>query len=138
MPVGSTITRTTSTTPSTSCQYSRARHRIDLEIVEDDRADDRAGEVAKAAEHGHEHDLAGERPVENVGRGQPVERHPQDAGKPGEQAGDDEGDPAIAAHRMPTKPARVSLSRIACSALPNGECTITHMMTVEIANRTST
>ena len=129
MPVGSTITRTTSTTPSRSCQYCGARDRIGLEIVEDDRADDRAGEVAEAAEHGHEHDLAGERPVEDVGRGEPVERHPQDAGKAGEHAGDHEGDPAVAPHRMPTKLARVSLSRIACSALPNGECTITHMIT---------
>ena len=51
MPDGSASTRTTSTTPSRSCQYSRARDRIGLEIVERHRADDRPGEVAKAAEH---------------------------------------------------------------------------------------
>ena len=40
--------------------------------------------------------------------------------------------------RKPRKAARVSLSRMACSPFPNGECTITHMITTQIANTAST
>jgi len=39
---------------------------------------------------------------------------------------------------MPRNCARVSLSRIACSALPKGECTITHMSKVQTQNRNNT
>ena len=65
-------------TPSRSLPIFGAGDRVGLEIVERYRADDRTGEVAESAQHGHEHDLAGERPIENVGRGETVERHPQD------------------------------------------------------------
>src|SRR5207247_908083 len=51
-----------------------------LQVVEDDRADDRPREGAEASEDGHEHDLAGELPEEDVGRREPVERHPEGAG----------------------------------------------------------
>src|SRR5713101_6778358 len=77
----------------------RARDRGGLEIVEGHRTDDGPGERAETAQHAHEHDLAGERPVEHIGRGQPVERHPEDAGEPRERARYDEGDPAGASHR---------------------------------------
>jgi hypothetical protein len=40
--------------------------------------------------------------------------------------------------RTPRKRARVSLSRIACSVLPNGECTISHISAVHAQNSTST
>jgi hypothetical protein len=40
--------------------------------------------------------------------------------------------------RNPRNAARVSLSRIACSALPKGEWTISHISTTQIANTTST
>src|SRR5215471_12912152 len=79
----------------------RAGDGVGLQIVEHHRTDDRTGEGAKAAEHGHEYDLARERPVENVGRGQAIERDPQDAGQSGECARDHEGDPAIAPHAHP-------------------------------------
>src|SRR5262245_41835450 len=42
-------------------------HRVGLELGEDDAADDRPGEIAEAAEQRREHDLAGERRIENVG-----------------------------------------------------------------------
>src|SRR5262249_856089 len=35
------------------------RHRVGLEIIEDDAADDRPAEIAEPAHQGHEHDLAG-------------------------------------------------------------------------------
>ena len=73
-----------------------AGDRVDLEIVEHNGADDRTAESAEAAEHGHEHDLAGERPVQNIGRDQPVERHPENAGETGEAAGHQKRHPAIA------------------------------------------
>ncbi len=38
----------------------------------------------------------------------------------------------------PTNSARVSLSRMACSALPKGELTITHMAAVATRKRMST
>ena len=94
MPVGSSMTSSTRTTPSRSCQYSVVRDRIGLEIGEDDAADDRAGEVAEAAEQRGEHDLAGERPVQHFGRGEAVERHPENAGETGERSRDQKGDPA--------------------------------------------
>src|SRR2546425_864713 len=49
---------------------------VALEIVVDDGADDRADEGAEPTQHGHEDDLAGEGPVQDVGRGEAVERHP--------------------------------------------------------------
>src|SRR5216684_484867 len=70
------------------------RDRVGFQVGEHQSADDRPGEIAETAEQRGEHDLAGERPVEHVGRGQAVERHPQDAGKAGEGSGDQKGDPA--------------------------------------------
>src|SRR5215472_9455495 len=61
-------------------------HGVGLDEGEGDAADDRAKEIAEAAEQGHKHDFAGKRPVQNIRRRQPVERRPQDAGKPGEGA----------------------------------------------------
>src|SRR6266571_7866434 len=72
---------------------------VALEIVVDDGADDRADEGAEPTQHGHEDDLAGEGPVQDVGRGEAVERHPQRAGDAGEHAGEHEGHPAIAPDR---------------------------------------
>src|SRR5205809_4313040 len=72
---------------------------VALEIVVDDGADDRAHEGAEPTQHGHEDDLAGEGPVQDVGRGEAVERHPQRAGDAGEHAGEHEGHPAIAPDR---------------------------------------
>src|SRR5258706_13921229 len=74
----------------------RARDRIGLEIVEHHGADDRPGERPKPAEHAHEHDLAGERPIKDVGRGKSIERNPEDTGQARERARYDEGDPAVA------------------------------------------
>src|ERR1051325_3972039 len=67
-----------------------------LEVVEDDRADDRARERPEAAEHGHEDDLAGELPEQDVRRREPVERHPERARDPGEDARHHERDPPVA------------------------------------------
>ena len=39
---------------------------------------------------------------------------------------------------MPTNSARISLSRMACSALPNGEFTITHMTATAMMKTPST
>ena len=81
MPVGSTITRDDQHAAEHHLPVLRARHRVDLEIVERNGADDGPREGAKSAEHGHEDDLARERPIEDFGRGEAVERHPQHAGK---------------------------------------------------------
>src|SRR6266496_379840 len=70
----------------------RETHCRGLQVVEDHGAHDGPGEVAEAAEHGHEDDLAREGPVEDVRRGKPVERDPERPGDPGEDAGDEEGD----------------------------------------------
>src|SRR5882672_212116 len=68
---------------------------VGLEVVEHDRAHDRSGEGAEAAEHRHEDHLARESPVHDVGRRQSVERHPERAGDPGEDPGDEERHPAV-------------------------------------------
>src|SRR4029453_13581921 len=68
---------------------------VNLKIIEHDCADDRPGEGAKAAKHRHEHDLAGERPIQNIGRDQAVQRHPQNTGKTGEAARQQKCDPTI-------------------------------------------
>src|SRR6266851_9742942 len=48
-------------------------------------------------EHGHEDDLARERPEEDVRRREPVQRDPQRAGNPGEDARDQKRDQPILA-----------------------------------------
>src|SRR5439155_9953 len=50
-----------------------------LQIVEDDGAHDRPRERTEASEDGHEDDLAGELPEEDVRRREPVERNPERA-----------------------------------------------------------
>src|SRR5256712_9341918 len=74
----------------------RVADRVRLQIVEHDRADDGPGERAEATEHRHEDDLAREGPVHDVGRRQPVQRHPQGAREPREDARDEERHPAVA------------------------------------------
>ena len=54
----------------------RVADREGLQVVEDHGAHDGPGEVAEAAEHGHEDDLAREGPVEDVRRGEPELRDP--------------------------------------------------------------
>ena len=57
----------------------------------------------------------------------PFERHPQDAGKPGEDPRHEKRDQAEPADRRPKKARAHLVVANACSALPNGEWTITHM-----------
>ena len=78
-PSGRASTSTTSTMPSTICQYTVWPDRVGLEVVEDERADDRAEEGLEAAQHREEDDLAREGPVQDVGGREPVERHPERA-----------------------------------------------------------
>src|SRR5262245_17679016 len=59
-----------------------ARDGINLEIVEQHGAYDRPGKSAEAAEHCHEHDLARERPIENIGRDQAVQRYQRMPARP--------------------------------------------------------
>src|SRR5262249_31539206 len=79
------------------------RDRVGLQISEDDTADDRPAKIAEAAEERGEYDLARERPVQDVGSRQAIERHPQDAGKPGEGSGNEKGNPAEAADSQSEK-----------------------------------
>src|SRR5262245_21506365 len=69
-----------------------------LEVVVDEGADDRAEEGLEAPEHRHEDDLAAERPVENIRRGEPVQRHPERARQAREARGRHERDEAVAPH----------------------------------------
>src|SRR5215468_2385515 len=55
-----------------------------LQVVVDEGADDRAEEGLEAPEHGHEDDLAAERPIEDVRRSEPVQRHPERPRQAGE------------------------------------------------------
>src|SRR5438093_3228569 len=73
----------------------RVAHRVRLEVVEHDRADDGSRERAEAAEHRHEDDLAREGPVHDVGGREPVQRNPERPGEPGEDARDHERHPAV-------------------------------------------
>src|SRR3990172_2386803 len=68
---------------------------VGLEVVEDDGAQHRAEEGAEPAQHHEEDDLAGEGPVEDVRRREPVERHPERPRQAGEGARDHERDPAV-------------------------------------------
>src|SRR5207253_1548781 len=74
----------------------REPDRVGLQVVEDDRADDGPAEGPEPAEHGHEDDLARERPVEDVRGREPVERHPERPREAGEHARHHERDPAVA------------------------------------------
>src|SRR3989454_1118595 len=73
----------------------RVADRVRLEIVEHDGSDDRPGERAEPAEDRHEHDLARERPVHDVGRREPVQRTPEGARQPREDAGHQERHPTV-------------------------------------------
>src|SRR5262245_966580 len=73
----------------------RVADRVGLEVVEHDGADDGPGERAEPAEDRHEHDLPRERPVHDVGRREPVQRYPQGAREPREDAGHQERHPAV-------------------------------------------
>src|SRR6266852_1585931 len=68
---------------------------VRLEVVEYDGADDRSGERAESAEHRHEHDLARERPVHDVGSREPVEWDPQGTREPCEDTGNHESHPTV-------------------------------------------
>ena len=96
IPVGRTITRNDQDDAEQRLPVDREAHRIGLQVVEDHGSHDGPGEVAKAAQHGHEDDLAREGPVEDVRGGQPVERDPERPGDPGEDTGDEEGDQPVA------------------------------------------
>ena len=67
--------------------------RVRLQVIEGDGADNGSGETVEPAHHGHEHELARERPVQHVRRGEPVERRPQHPGDPGEHPREDEREP---------------------------------------------
>src|SRR5215467_9391081 len=81
--------------PEQQLPVDRVAHRVGLQVVEHDGAHDRPGERAEPAEHRHEHDLAREGPVHDVGRREPVQRDPERPGEPGEHAGDHERHPAV-------------------------------------------
>src|SRR5438445_6433400 len=68
---------------------------IGLQVVVRDPAQDGAAEALEPTQHGHKHNLSGEGPVQNVRRGQTVQRGEQRAGHTGEGTGDDEGGPAV-------------------------------------------
>ena len=55
---------------------------------------DRTGEVTETTKQRGKYDFARERPIQHLWRGQPIERHPEDAGEARERSRNQEGDPA--------------------------------------------
>src|SRR5881409_3289815 len=82
--------------PEEELPVHRVADRVGLEVVEHDRADDGTRERPEAAEHGHEDHLAREAPVDDVGRREAVQRHPERPREPGEHTRDQEGHEAVA------------------------------------------
>src|SRR6266446_3860621 len=82
--------------PEEELPVHRVADRVGLEVVEHDRADDGTREGPEAAEHGHEDHLAREAPVDDVGRREAVQRHPERPREPGEHTRDQEGHEAVA------------------------------------------
>src|SRR2546426_3148481 len=68
---------------------------VGFQIVVGDTTQDGTDEALEPAQHGHEHDLAGEGPVQDVWRGQPVQRGEQCGRHAGKRAGDDKRVPAV-------------------------------------------
>src|SRR5438046_1222892 len=82
--------------PEEELPVHRVADRVGLEVVEHDRADDGTREGPKAAEHGHEDHLAREAPVDDVGRREAVQRHPERPRESGEHTRDQKGHEAVA------------------------------------------
>ena len=69
---GKQITISARMAPSTKRQYCVSDCSWSCSKLKRQRADDRAEEAREPAEHRHEHELAGVRPVHQLGVGQPV------------------------------------------------------------------
>src|SRR5437870_3215707 len=82
--------------PEEELPVHRVADRVGLEVVEHDRPDDGAREGPEAAEHGHEDDLAREAPVDDIGRREAVQGHPERPREPREHARDHERHEAVA------------------------------------------
>ena len=127
-PSGKPITISASTAPSTKRQYSRQRLQLVLQQRVGERADDGPEEIGKAAEHGHEHELAGMRPVHQLGIGETDAEAEDRAADRAEDRRDDEGrEPeAVARARRDIRPC-AGCRGWSCRCSPNGECTMRHM-----------